>query len=101
MDISGTYDATATLGEKSHSSTVKLTQTGDELLVEFEAPVVGKVSARGTMTSSDSFSATGSIRVLVKKITYNLTGRVHNDTLIAVCETNMGTAEVLGTKVVA
>ena len=99
MSIDGTYAGTATLGTRTETGTVEIMSEESTVWLTLHAPVVGTVEATGNMTSEDSFTASGSIRVLLEKITYTITGRVKDDTLIAVCETNMGTAEVVGKRI--
>ena len=99
MGLDGTYRATVEVGGTPRTGTLQIASDDDTVWLTVDAPILGRVEAVGTVEADDSFAASGTVRVLLKRVSYELVGRVRGDTLLAVCETSMGTAEVVGTRI--
>ncbi|MBQ9021988.1 MAG: hypothetical protein IJ113_08285 [Eggerthellaceae bacterium] len=99
MAIDGTYAITATAGSKTKKGTAEISSYKDTVTVTLDAPVLGKVTASGVLKDDGSFVLSGATRVMLKRIKYTIAGRVKGDKLIAVCETNLGNAEVQGKRI--
>lgn len=98
MAIDGTYSITADVGGKKTGMT-EIVSDGETVWVKLDAPIIGTIEGVGSMVDEDTFSVSGQTRVLLKRIKYTITARVLGDDLIAVCETNMGTADVVGKRI--
>lgn len=98
MSVDGTYQITVKLGGKSHTGTVQLVTVGSAVEFVLKAPVIGTVKERGTAGPGDTFSVAGKTRVLLKKIAFDVKGRVEGDRLTAIVSTSQGSLDVVGTR---
>ena len=99
MNIDGTYAVSALVGSTWRRGTARIVTVDGQAHMSLDAPVVGKVSARGTAAADGSFSVSGKLRVLFKTVAYSVSGQVDADgTLKAVCTTDAGSAQVIGVR---
>ena len=99
MIIDGTYKVTVVAGGKTYSGTAEVATRGEAMRITLNAPIVGKVKAEGTVDENGAFTAEGSLRVLLKRITYAIDGQVEGDAFTATARTNVGTYTANGKRI--
>ena len=100
MSINGTYRVTVMVKGKPESANVELSQHDDILTATAKGlPVVGTVSASGTILPDGSFTASGTQKVLFKRVTYSVKGHVDENGLTASAISNMGNFTATGVRV--
>lgn len=100
MSIDGTYNVQVEVGGKLQSAVVAISTLDDMLFITAtDVPVVGTIEANGTIYSDNTFSVSGKINVLFKRITYAIVGRVEGETLSATANTSLGTFNATGVRI--
>ncbi len=99
MGVDGTYALSAQAGGKTYKGTAHIASHANTVQLSLDAPILGAVKAQGTLGPNDTFSVSGKVRVLLKRITYTIEGQVEGDHLSATASTNMGTFRATGVRV--
>lgn len=99
MALDGTYKVAVDIGKRHEEGEIDIATKGSGINLILRSSVIGTVKAAGEIGPDNSFTASGNVRVLFKRITYSITGRVRGSKLIAICETNLGTVDVTGSRI--
>lgn len=99
MGIDGSYAVSAVMSGKQMDVRANVVTEGEKLTVTMDAPVIGKVTARGRLAADGTFAAEGETRVLLKRIKYVVKGQVDSEgRLTATCSTDKGSIEIVGNR---
>ena len=99
MAIDGTYEFSVDMGGKTQTGTAKVATDGDVVTATVQAPIVGTVKATGKKTGDNEFFVSGSVRVLLKRVNFDVVARLEGDKLYTSCTSNMGAFDLVGTRI--
>ena len=95
--IDGTYSISLDTPLGSKSGMVNLTTSGNQVVAQIDAPLIGKQKIVGTLKGTDGFTASGSMRMgLLGKLDYTAEGHVEGDTITCDISSKKGTITVSG-----
>ena len=97
--LDGMYDLNVDMPLGKKKGKVSITTQGDDVVLDLEAPLIGKQSITGKLQPPNGFTAGGSMRVkLVGKVDYTAEGKVEGDQLTGVIHSSKGDLTITGTR---
>ena len=98
--VDGTYKVNIETPLGVKPAAIAIRSQGDKVFGEVDAPIIGKQRVEGALGPNDTFTARGTIRLMLAgKVDYSLRGQVKGDSLLVSLESNKGNVELAGTRI--